>query len=225
MNYLTNYYKTLSEQLQEQVNHLENILIEAKKKMVVDKKTGRKVEVKKVVLKDVDPNNDSFVISQTKGKGAARERTGSLPMTGAFPQFGSSIEAQYVDAINSPRLEPENPISTSYGGGSPIEVDASQIRMDPREKGRNVKGAGKKRQKEEMARSAAETRKPYDQREEVPTTARNTRGEAVFAGGKERMRKVVLANAIKKAQAMEANKTNISNPVEYARLQALIKRM
>jgi hypothetical protein len=39
MNYLTNYYKNLSEQLQEQVNYLQNILNEVKITKVVNGKT------------------------------------------------------------------------------------------------------------------------------------------------------------------------------------------
>jgi hypothetical protein len=39
MNYLTNYYKNLSEQLQEKVNHLQNLLNEVKITKVVNGKT------------------------------------------------------------------------------------------------------------------------------------------------------------------------------------------
>jgi hypothetical protein len=226
MNYLTNYYKNLSEQLQEQVNYLENILIEAKKKMVVDKKTGRKVEVKKVQLLDIDGGN--FDIAPAKGKGAARERTGTLPTSGAFPQFGTNQEQGYVIDVRAPYMTPDNPIKAALRvSGDPIEVDASQISMNPRERGRNVRGAGKKKLKKEIAIAREELKKPYSQRRQDASSrdTRQTRNETIRGGQQERVKRSVLANAISRAQDMEAKKTNITNPEEYARLQALIKRM
>jgi hypothetical protein len=198
MNYLTQYYKNLSEQLQEKINNLENILVEYKQKTI------NGVPVTPVVIQDIDRDTESFVIRPAKGKGAAREKTGTIPTTGAFPQFGASEQEQYVDTIGSQRLEPENPIRSAFGGGPPIEVDARQIKMDKPEKGHNVRGAGLKKWKKEMAQSAAETQKPSDQREEVPTTARTTRAQAIRDAEKRDIIKSVKANAIRKAQEAEA---------------------
>jgi hypothetical protein len=198
MNYLTNYYKNLSEQLQEKINNLENILVEYKQKTI------KGVPVTPVVIQDIDRDTESFVIRPAKGKGAAREKTGILPTTGAFPQFTPTQQAQYVDTIGSPRLEPNNPIRSAYGGGPPIEVDVRQIKMDKPEKGHNVRGAGLKRWKKEMAQSAAEIQKPWNEREEIPTTARTTRAQAIRDAQKRDIVKGVQANAIRKAQQAEA---------------------
>jgi hypothetical protein len=227
MNYLTNYYKNLSEQLQEQINHLENILVEYRLKKRVDKKSrsGKKVAVRDVVLQDM--YDDQFEVTPAKGKGAARERTGMMPATGVFPQFGVNQEQGYVVDTAAPYMTDDNPIKAALRGGGSIEADASQISMNPRERGRNVRGAGKKKLKKEIAIAREESKKPYSQRRQDASSrdTRMIRNETIRAGQQERVRKSVLANAIRRAQDMEAKKTNITNPEEYARIQALIRRI
>jgi len=227
MNYLTNYYKNLSEQLQEKVNHLENVLVEYQLKTRANKqsRTGERIPVRDVVLQDM--YDDQFEVSPAKGKGAARERTGMMPATGVFPQFGINQEQDYVIDTAAPYMTDDNPIKRALRHGGSIEADASQISMNPRERGRNVRGAGKKKLKKEIAIAREESKKPYSERRRDASSrdTRMVRNETIRAGQQEKTRKAVLANAIRRAQEMEAKKTNITNPEEYARLQALIKRI
>lgn len=57
MNYLTNYYKNLCDQLQEQVNRLEQLLGEAKK-IDTKKKKKNKKKLDPVGKEDDDIDND-----------------------------------------------------------------------------------------------------------------------------------------------------------------------
>lgn len=67
MNYLTNYYKNLSEQLQERVNHLQNLLEKRKSEDVL-------VTGYEVTSQPTGPANMKIHGVLTKGKGAKRGR-------------------------------------------------------------------------------------------------------------------------------------------------------
>lgn len=147
MNYLTNYYKNLSEQLQERVNKLEQMIKEAKTVMVdVDDIEGT-------------PGERIIVGRLASGKGAQKTRTVYFD-----PEIGRDMQ-DYHDAAKP--------------GAEPIEVDAKEIEMEPREKAGNVRGAGLKKAKKEEAIHGAELKKPYGEREPISFEARKARAEAL----------------------------------------------
>jgi len=122
MNYLTNYYKNLSEQLQEQVNHLEALLAEA---------NTRLVDVGDV--EHVGQGEYTIVgkIADGKGKGAQKTR-------GVY--FEPEIGRPMSDYHNAARI-----------GAEPIEVPENELNYEPHSKGHHVHGRGKKSIKKALA--------------------------------------------------------------------------
>ena len=164
MNYLTNYYKNLSEQLQEQVNQLENLILEYRKTKtqhvdIVDVERGYRGEAPllhgRIVTKKGNP----------AGKGAAKERNvGFYPGMGSMPNYPGNDEADAEETIydwGRPSVE-NNPIYANLIGKGPAqEVKRGEIfDTDINRKGGSVKGTGKKVQKKEKAIRMAE----YDRR-------------------------------------------------------------
>ena len=116
MNYLTNYYKNLSEQLQEKVNHLQQ-LIESKRKTEDVLVTGYEVTGRG----PTEPSKMKISGVLTKGKGAKRGREvvvdagdaiGGLRLlgTGLRPGTGLDPVEAFVAGVPASR---ENVIGTS----------------------------------------------------------------------------------------------------------------
>jgi len=165
MNYITNYYKNLSEQLEEQVNHLKNLILEY-----------RKTKTQRVDIVDVERTGEDVPLLHGRivtkkgnpaGKGAAKERdVGFFPGMGAMPNYGRAgqDEADAWETIsNSGRPTAENnPIFANLMGQGPAqEVTRGEIfDIEQRTRGGSVKGTGKKAKKKAKAIRSAE----YDRR-------------------------------------------------------------
>jgi hypothetical protein len=162
MNYLTNYYKNLSEQLQEQVKQLEYLILEY-----------RKTETQHVSAHDVERTGEDVPLihgrivtkkGNAAGKGAAKERDVSFyPGMGAMPNYPGAKHGQdEIDAwdtiSNSGRPTVEgNPIFANLmGQGSPLEVKRNEIDTEGHRRGNSVPGTGKKVRKKEQAIRRAE---------------------------------------------------------------------
>jgi hypothetical protein len=165
MDYITNYYKNLSKQLQEQVSQLENLILEY-----------RKTKTQRVDIHDVERTGEDVPLLHGRvvtkqgnpaGKGAAKERNvGFYPGMGAMPNYGRAgqDEADAWETIsNSGRPTAENnPIFANLMGQGPAqEVTRGEIfDTEQRTRGGSVKGTGKKAQKKAKAIRSAE----YDRR-------------------------------------------------------------
>ena len=161
MNYLTNYYKNLSEQLQEKVNHLEQLLEYRKKSTVhldvvdVDPYTGE--DVPRIIGTEVTKKGNPL------GKGARKEKTFSTyPGMGAIKNMGSDQEALAWETVSDwgrPTVK-DNPIYASLKGKGPaIEVGSGEIFQDTsdmRIRGGSVPGTGKKLRKKNLAIALAQ---------------------------------------------------------------------
>ena len=167
MNYLTNYYKNLSEQLQEQVNQLENILDEARKMTtnVKDVRTGKMVPTRKVDIEDYDSNTGEDAplimgrLADNKGKGAQKTRQVSFYAGGSLPGVHPNEEdsAAYELGRNWAGPMDQNVFARAAGrsGAEPLDVRDDVLEVEPREKGHHIKGRGKKTIKKKLAQIRA----------------------------------------------------------------------
>ena len=163
MDYLTNYYKNLSEQLQEKVNHLEQLLEYRKKSTMyidvddVDPYTGESVP--RIIGTEVTKHGNPV------GKGARQNaRFSTYPGMGAIRNVGDDQEAlawEIVSNSGRPTVE-DNPIYASMKGKGPaLEVGSGEVFQDPsdlRRKGGSEPGMGKKARKKALAISLAQIR-------------------------------------------------------------------
>jgi|694.fasta_scaffold52562_3 hypothetical protein len=174
MNYITNYYKNLSEQLQEQVNQLENLILEYKKTKtqrvdIVDVERGYRGEAPllhgRIVTKKGNP----------AGKGAAKERDVAFyPGMGSMPNYRGNDEADAEETIydwGRPTVE-NNPIYANLVGKGPAQdvLRAEIFDTQINRKGGSVKGTGKKAQKKAKAIRSAE----YDRRQQRGVDSRTS---------------------------------------------------
>jgi hypothetical protein len=149
MDYLTNYYKNLCEQLQDKLNYLEQMIAEARRGTVM-------VDVDDI---ERDEGGDRIIVGRlASGKGAKTDRTITF-----YPQKEHDMD----DYRNAAKIDAE-----------PMEIRSNEIMHEPRERGRNVRGAGAKRVKKEIAQHGAELKKPMSQRGEISFDARNARRQA-----------------------------------------------
>jgi hypothetical protein len=165
MNYLTQHYKNLSEQLQGQLNHLENLILEY-----------RKTTTQKVSIDDIGYEGEPVPLitgtvvtkkGNPAGKGAAKDRAVAFyPGMGAMPNYGKGIpsgtdEADAEEAIadwGRPTVE-NNPIYASMKGKGPAQDVRRGELFNPsryNDKGGSVPGTGKKVKKKEQAIRSAE---------------------------------------------------------------------
>jgi hypothetical protein len=165
MNYLTNYYKNLSEQLQEQLNHLENVLLEY-----------RKTKTQRVRVDDLEwdgnpvPLIHGTVVTKKDnpaGKGAAKTNPVAFyPGMGSMPNYGGNDEADAEEILadwGRPNVADNALYASLKGKGPAQEVRRGEIFDTSRSrKGGSVKGTGKKVKKKEKAIRSAE----YDRRNE-----------------------------------------------------------
>jgi hypothetical protein len=163
MNYLTNYYKNLSEQLQEELNNLENVILEY-----------RKTKTQKVSIEDIENVGEEVPLIHGRvvtkkgnpaGKGAAKDKAVAFyPGMGSMPNYGGggTDEADAEEAIadwGRPTVE-NNPIYASLIGKGPAQdVKRAELFNPSRfgsNKGGSVPGTGKKAKKKERAIWSAE---------------------------------------------------------------------
>lgn len=163
MNYLTNYYKNLSEQLQEELNNLENVILEY-----------RKTKTQKVRIDDIGWEGEEVPLihgtvvtkkGNPAGKGAAKDREVAFyPGMGSMPNYGGggTDEADAIEAIadwGRPTVE-NNPIYASLKGKGPAQdVRRGELfnpnRFGP-DRGHNRPGTGQKAKKKAQAIRSAE---------------------------------------------------------------------
>jgi len=161
MNYLTNYYKNLSEQLQEELNNLENVILEYRKT-----KTQR-VDITDIenVGEEVPMIHGRVVTKKGKpaGKGAAKERDVAFyPGMGSMPNYRGNDEADAEEAIadwGRPTVD-NNPIWANMMGRGPAQdVRRAELfnpnRFGP-DRGHNRPGTGQKAKKKAQAIRSAE---------------------------------------------------------------------
>jgi len=160
MDYLTNYYKNLSEQLQEKVNNLEQLLEYRQKRTVyldvvdVDPYTGE--DVPRIIGTEVTAQGNPL------GKGARKEQTFSVyPGMGAIRNVPDQEYHTREIVSNSGRpTVKDNPIYASMKGKGPaIEVGSGEIFQDTsdmRIRGGSVPGTGKKLRKKNLAIALAQ---------------------------------------------------------------------
>lgn len=178
MNYLTQHYKNMSEQLQEQLNHLENLILEY-----------RKTPTQKVRIDDIENDGEEVplihgTVVTTKGnpagKGAAKDRAVAFyPGMGSMPNYsgGGTDEADAEEAIadwGRPTVD-NNPIYASMKGKGPAQDVRRAELFNPSRfgsnKGGSVPGTGKKAMKKERAIYSAE----YDARQQARSQPINSK--------------------------------------------------
>lgn len=154
MDYLTKYYKNLSEQLQEQVIQLENVLLEYRKKAISH------VDIHDVEnTRDDSPMLHGRIVTKKgnpAGKGAAKEKNIAFYSgMGSMPNYpGDDVADAWETITNSGRPTVENnPIYANLmGKGSPQEVRTAEIfDNERRRRGHSEKGKGQKARKKKIA--------------------------------------------------------------------------
>lgn len=164
MQYLTNYYKNLSEHLQEQVNYLENLILEY-----------RKTSTQRVDIHDIERGGEDVPLIHGRivtkkgnlaGKGAAKQRdVGFYPGMGAMPNYVGHDEADAWEAISDtgrPTIE-DNPIYANFMAKGPAQdvLRGEIFDIERRKRGHSVPGTGKKAAKKKQAIAREEYRKKY----------------------------------------------------------------
>ena len=159
MNYLTNYYKNLCEELEQKINYLESHLNEARK--VKDVKTGREVPVRKVDVQDFEWTGEDVPMmmgqyADGKGKGAQKTREVQFYPGYAVPQLSGTAETMDAQELgsNDPYSPDKNNVFSNAmrRGGSPIDVVASEVsEVRGKKAGSAARGRGKKAMKKKMA--------------------------------------------------------------------------
>jgi hypothetical protein len=116
MNYLTNYYKNLSEQLQEKVNYLEKIILEAQR------------ETEHVIIDDAETEEGEYTPTLqgrlAKGKGAKRGRQVDIEPGDAIPGESKQTEIHHAVELANGDADKDN----IYKTGKAIKVNKSSIR-------------------------------------------------------------------------------------------------
>jgi len=157
MNYLTNYYKNLCEQLQEQVNNLEKLL------------EYRKSKIAHIDVHDVDPYTGESApailgYEVTKkgnpmGKGARKNKVVRF-----YPDYEDEAEAwESVSDTGRPTVQDNRFYASMRGQGSPMEVNRNELfqqRHDRPHKGGHEAGMGKKFKKKNLAIARAKDMNP-----------------------------------------------------------------
>ena len=163
MDYITNYYKNLSEQLQDQINNLENLILEY-----------RRTKTRNVRVDDIEnTGEDAPLIHGTvvtkkgnpAGKGAAKTNpVGFFPGMGSMPNYRGDDVADAEEAIadwGRPDAANNALYASMLGRGPAPEVARGEIFDTERsQKGGSVKGTGQKAKKKAAAIRAAN----YDKR-------------------------------------------------------------
>ena len=165
MNYLTNYYKNLSEQLQEELNNLENVILEY-----------RKTKTQKVRIDDIENDGEEVPLihgtvvtkkGNPAGKGAAKDKAVAFyPGMGSMPNYGgASVQNDVADAEEviadwgRPTVE-NNPIYASLKGKGPAQDVSRRELFNPSrfgpDRGHNRPGTGQKAKKKAQAIRSAE---------------------------------------------------------------------
>jgi hypothetical protein len=162
MNYLTNYYKNLSEQLQEQINQLEALIAEAKR---VDPKTGKTISTREIKVTDYISDSGEEVplvigqYSDGKGKGAQKTKEVRMYPGRAFLDIPDSYSefklAQDLGSDNPSTPPSENPIHQSFMTDKSMVINPNEVWEVSGKKGGSRPGSGKKAMKKRLAINAA----------------------------------------------------------------------
>jgi hypothetical protein len=162
MNYLTNYYKNLSEQLQEQINHLEALIAEAKR---IDPKTGKAISTREIKVTDYlsDSGEDVPLVmgryADGKGKGAQKTKEVRFYPGRAFldiPDAHSEFQLAQDLGSDNPLTPPsENPIHQAVMTDKSMVVNPDEMWEVGGRKGGSRPGSGKKVMKKRLAIDAA----------------------------------------------------------------------
>lgn len=148
MNYLTNYYKHLSEQLQEKVNHLQQLLEYKKSKIAyidvddIDPYTGE--DSPRIIGSEVTKKGNPM------GKGAQKYKRVSY-----YPSYEDQADAEeIVSNWGNPKVENNPTYASMKGEGPAIQVNRGELfqdRTDNPGKGGSEPGMGKKFKKKNLA--------------------------------------------------------------------------
>ena len=118
MNYLTNYYKNLSEQLQAQLNHLEQIILESKK----SKRKTERIKVTGAERPEGEYNPD--LIGTLTGKGA-KARTSVRVAPEDVKVSGETKQTIMHDAHEL--ADEDNDAGNMYTSGKKVTAKKSNI--------------------------------------------------------------------------------------------------
>jgi hypothetical protein len=162
MDYLTQYYRNLCEQLQKEVDYLENLF------------EYRTTKTQRVDIHDIERGHEEVPLihgrivtkkGNAAGKGAAKERNvGFYPGMGSMPNYRGNDEADAEETIydwGRPNVN-DNAIYANLRGKGPAQdvLRAEIFNTERNRKGGSVKGTGKKARKKAKAIRSAE----YDRR-------------------------------------------------------------
>ena len=168
MDYITNHYKNLCEQLQGRVNHLENLILEYRKK-----------RISHVDIHDVERTGDDAPMLHGRivtkhgnpaGKGAAKEKDIAFyPGMGAMPNYRGfdDVADAWETITNSGRpTVQDNPIYANLMGKGPAqEVRTAEIfDNERRRRGHSEKGKGQKARKKRIAIDMAKAKADRERR-------------------------------------------------------------
>ncbi len=116
MNYLTNYYKNLCEQLQEKLNYLEKEILEAKR------------ETEYVIIDDAEKEEGEYTPTLqgriAKGKGAKRGKQVDIEPGHAIPGESKQTEIHHAIELANGDADKNN----IYKTGKAIKVNKSAMR-------------------------------------------------------------------------------------------------
>ena len=115
MNYLTNFYKNLCEQLQAKVNYLEQTILEGQK------------DTEDVIIDDAETEEGEYTPTLigriAKGKGAKRGRTVKIEPGNAIPGESKQTEIHHAVQLANGDADKNN----IYTTGKAIKVNKSQM--------------------------------------------------------------------------------------------------
>ena len=116
MDYLTNYYKNLCEQLQAKVNYLEQTILEAQR------------STEDVIIDDAETDEGEYTPTLighlAKGKGSKRGRTVKIEPGNAIPGESKQTEIHHARELASGDADKNN----IYTTGKAIKVNKSEMR-------------------------------------------------------------------------------------------------
>ena len=116
MDYLTNYYKHLSEQLQEKIDILNQAILEAQR------------DTEDVIITDAEreegEDTPNLIGHLAKGKGAKRGRPVTIEPGHAIPGESKQTEIHHAVELANGDADKDN----IYTSGKPLRVNKSEIR-------------------------------------------------------------------------------------------------
>ena len=116
MNYLTQHYKNLAEQLQEKVNHLQNLISEAQK------------ETEDVIIDDAERDEGEYhpTLQGRLAKGKGKKKGRKVDVEPGSAIVGVSKQTEIDDAHELADGDADN--NNIYTTGRPLKVNKSEIK-------------------------------------------------------------------------------------------------